>query len=170
MRIQLISETTLKDLTLINDNVDAAFITPAIQKAQDMGLQPLIGSNLLNKVCTLVKDKTIDDPENEAYKTLLDDFIIPYLCNKVMADIQIPLFAKLRNAGIVQSQDLQTQQLSREDVDYIKKDFEYSADFYGTRMTDYLCANASQYPEWRSRRNIADMPADPETFNTQIVL
>lgn len=170
MRIQLISETTLKANTLINDNVDAAYITPAIQKAQDMGLQPLIGSNLLDKVCTLVKDGTIEDAVNAAYKILLDEYITPYLCNKVMADIQIPLFAKLRNAGIVQSQDLQTQQLSHKDVDYIRKDFEYSADFYGTRMTNYLCANSTQYPEWRSRRNVADIPADPETFNTQIVL
>jgi hypothetical protein len=150
--------------------VDAAYITPAIQKAQDMGLQPLIGSNLLDKVCTLVKDGTIEDAVNAAYKILLDEYITPYLCNKVMADIQIPLFAKLRNAGIVQSQDLQTQQLSYKDVDYIRKDFEYSADFYGTRMTNYLCANSTQYPEWRSRRNVADIPADPETFNTQIVL
>ena len=170
MRIQLISETTLKAFTLINDNVDAAFIAPAIQKAQDMGLQPLIGSNLLDKICTLVADDSISNEENAAYKRLLDDYIIPYLCWRVMADIQIPLFAKIRNAGIVQSQDQQTQQLSHSDVEYIKKDYEYNADFYGKRITDFLCANSTTYPEWLTRRDVADIKADSESFNTHIVL
>lgn len=170
MRVQLISETTLKAYTLINDNVDAAFIGPTIQKAQDMGLQPLIGSNLLEKVCSLVESEKIGDAKYAKYKKLLDEYITPYLCNKVMADIQIPLFAKIRNSGIVQSQDQQTTQLSKSDVDYIRKDYEYSADFYGKRMTDYLCANATSFHEWRSRRDVADIPADSDTFNTQIVL
>lgn len=170
MRIQLINETTLKAYTLINDNVDAAYIAPAIQKAQDMSLQPLIGSCLLEKICSLVEDKTISSKENEAYKKLLDEYIAPFLCWRVMADIQIPLFAKIRNAGIVQSQDQQTQQLSHSDVEYIKKDYEYSADFYGKRMTDYLCANTKLYPEWLSRRSAADIKANSESFNTHIVL
>lgn len=170
MRIQLISETTLKAYSLINDNVDAAFIAPAIQKAQDMGLQPLIGSNLLDKICKLIANNTIGTKQNEAYKRLLDEYITPYLCQKVMADIQIPLFAKIRNAGIVQSQDQQTTQLSKSDVEYIRKEYEYAADFYGSRMTDFLCANATLYPEWLSRRDVADMKADSNSFNTHIVL
>lgn len=170
MRIQLISETTLKAYTLINDNVDASYIAPAIQMAQDMGLQPLIGTNLLEKLCMLVANDKIGEEENAAYKKLLDEYVVPYLCQKVMADIQIPLFAKMRNSGIVQSQDQQTQQLTKGDVDYIRKGYEYNADFYGTRMTDYLRANSTKYQEWRSRRDVSDIPSDPDTFNTQIVL
>ena len=67
MRVQLISETTLKAYTLINDNVDAAFIGPTIQKAQDMGLQPLIGSNLLEKVCSLVESDKIGRRAHHAF-------------------------------------------------------------------------------------------------------
>lgn len=170
MKIQLISETTLKAYTLINDNVDAAFIAPAIQKAQDMGLQPLIGSVLLDKLCALVADDSISKQNNAAYKRLLDDYVAPYLCWRVATDIQIPLFAKIRNAGIVQSQDQQMQQLSLSDVEYVRKDYEYSADFYGTRLTDFLCANSTTYPEWLERRDVADIKADPESFNTHIVL
>ena len=44
--VLLISETTLKKYTVVNDNVDAAYITPSIVKAQEIGLQPLIGSVL----------------------------------------------------------------------------------------------------------------------------
>ena len=170
MRVQLVSETTLKKLTLINDNVDVCYIGPAIEKAQDMGLQPLIGTRLFDKLCQLVADKNIGSADNLAYKTLLDDYITPYLCQRVMADIQVPLFAKIRNAGIVQSQDQQTQQLTKGNVDYIRADYEYNATFYGKRLTEYLCANSTKYPEWRTRRDVSDMPSDADSYNTSIVL
>lgn len=170
MRVQLVSETTLKKLTLINDNVDVCYIAPAIEKAQDMGLQPLIGTCLFEKLCKLVESGQIGSADNLAYKTLLDDYVTPYLCQRVMADIQVPLFAKIRNAGIVQSQDQQTQQLTKGDVDYIRADYEYNATFYGKRLTEYLCANSTKYPEWKTRRDVSDMPSDAESYNTSIVL
>lgn len=170
MRVQLVSETTLKKLTLINDNVDVCYIAPAIEKAQDMGLQPLIGTCLFEKLCKLVESGQIGSADNLVYKTLLDDYVTPYLCQRVMADIQVPLFAKIRNAGIVQSQDQQTQQLTKGDVDYIRADYEYNATFYGKRLTEYLCANSTKYPEWKTRRDVSDMPSDAESYNTSIVL
>lgn len=170
MRVQLVSETTLKKLTLINDNVDVCYIAPAIEKAQDMGLQPLIGTCLFEKLCKLVESGQIGSADNLVYKTLLDDYVTPYLCQRVMADIQVPLFAKIRNAGIVQSQDQQTQQLTKGDVDYIRADYEYNATFYGKRLTEYLCANSTIYPEWKTRRDVSDMPSDAESYNTSIVL
>jgi hypothetical protein len=42
--IQLISETTLKKRTVVNENVNAKYINPSIETAQEMGLQPLIGT------------------------------------------------------------------------------------------------------------------------------
>lgn len=168
--VQLISEATLKAYTLINDNVDACYIAPAVQKAQDMGLQPLIGSNLYDKICSLVADNTIGDEENANYKTLLDVYITPYLCQKVMAEIQIPLFAKIRNSGILNSTDQQTQNLTMQEVEYIKRNFENDATFYGARMTDYLCTNSTLYPEYRTTRTSADIPSDKNAFNTHIVL
>ena len=170
MKVQLISENTLKKYTLINDNVDACYIAPAIQMAQDMGLQPLIGTVLLDKLCQLVSTDKINEKANANYKILLDEYITPYLCHKVMVDIQVPLFAKIRNAGIVQSQDTQTQQLTKSDVDYIRQHYDYISTFYGNRMTDYLRANSTKYPEWLTRRDVADVKADPESYNTTLVL
>ena len=168
--IHLISEITLKKYSLISDNVDSTYIAPAVVKAQDMGLQPLIGTNLLVKIYNLVDTEAITMQTNAWYKTLLDDYIAPYLCQKVMADIQIPLFAKIRNAGITQSQDQQTTQLSIQEVEYIKNKYENDATFYANRMTDYLKANSIHYPEYRTIRDSADMNADDKAFNTHIVL
>ena len=174
--VLLIDETALKRFTVLNDNVDVAYINPSIIKAQDIGLQPLIGTVLYKKLCELVTPagnppaRPIDDAANVAYKTLLDDYITPYLSNKVLEEVQWALFAKLRNNGIITSQDQQTQQLSIGDCEYLRKKYQYDADFYGRRMTDYLCANSTQYPEWKKRNSVADISADRDAYKTCITL
>ena len=174
--VLLISETTLKKYTVINDNVDACYITPSIVSAQDIGLQPLIGSVLYAKLCNLVMQAQqqqgtgIDDPANEDYKVLLDEYVTKYLCHKVTAELHWALLAKLRNNGIVTSADQQTQQMSMENCELLRKHYDQQAIFYGKRMTDYLCANADKYPEWKQRNTVADIKADSEAYNTGIVL
>ena len=51
MKVLLISENTLKQDSLINNNVDSVYLLPAIQVAQDQGLQQIIGSKLYEKIC-----------------------------------------------------------------------------------------------------------------------
>ena len=101
-RVLLISEQTLKSNGVINNNVDGMYILPAIEYAQDAGLQPIIGTKLYNKLMDLVADGSIG--QSTDYKVLLDEYVTPYLLNKVTADIQIPLNYKLRNQGVVQNQ------------------------------------------------------------------
>lgn len=166
--IALISERTLKGYTVVNDNVDACYIYPSIYKAQDMGLQPLIGSVLYRLLLEKVEDGSIY--QDERLSVLMDEYIAPYLCNKATAELQWALFAKIRNNGIVTSQDQQMQQLSIADCEYTRKKYEYDADFYGKRLTDFLRANSSTYPEWMQRENCADIKADPKAYKTCITL
>lgn len=162
----LVSETTLKQQTVINDNVDNCYIMPSIVKAQDIGLQPLIGTVLYRKLLGIVQHDLLTEP----YRVLLDEYITPYLCNKVAEEIQWALFAKIRNNGIVTSQDNQTQQLSISDCEYLRKKYQYDADFYGRRLTDYLHANTNLFPEYLQRETCADIKADAEAYKTNIVL
>ncbi len=162
----LVSETTLKQQTVINDNVDYCYIMPSIVKAQDIGLQPLIGTVLYRRLLGMVQHDLL----TETYRVLLDEYITPYLCNKVAEEIQWALFAKIRNNGIVTSQDNQTQQLSISDCEYLRKKYQYDADFYGRRLTDYLHANTNLFPEYLQRETCADIKADDEAYKTNIVL
>lgn len=79
-KVLLISEATLKKYTLINDNVDGMYILPAIQSAQDVDLDTIIGTALNTKLQELVKTGDIVSEEYSAYKLLLDDYITPYMC------------------------------------------------------------------------------------------
>lgn len=167
-RVFLISEATLKKNSVINNNVDGMYILPAIEYAQDAGLQPLLGTKLYNKLMDLVESGEITGATD--YKLLLDEYTTPYLINKVTADIQIPLTYKLRNQGVVQNTSEYTYNPSIRDVQYVIQNYENKANFYGNRLSDYLKANRSKYPEYCSIDSCADMRSDSGAYNTGIYL
>lgn len=167
-RILLISEKTLKSNGAINNNVDSMYILPAIEYAQDAGLQPLLGTKLYNKLMDLVDSGEITGATD--YKYLLDEYTTPYLINKVTAEIQIPLTYKLRNQGVVQSTSDNTYLPSLKDMQFVIQNYENKANFYGNRMSDYLRANRSKYPEYCKIDSCADMRSDNGAYNTGIYL
>lgn len=75
----LINSDTLKQLSLIDINVDEQYIRPATISAQEISLVQLIGSPLYKAICEKVNNNTIRDAENSAYKYLLDNYISIYL-------------------------------------------------------------------------------------------
>lgn len=162
MKVYLISEQTLKGETVINDNVGAEFIIPAIETSQDIYLQQAIGTELLDKLYDLVASGKVDEP----YKTLLDDYVTNYLKYKVLAEITIPLAFKYRNAGVVQPMGDHYQQSTMRDAITVQNHYETRANFYHERMTKYLKANSNQFPEYMSTRDGADIMADPDSYKT----
>lgn len=164
----LISEKTLKENSVINNNVDGMYVLPAIEYSQDAGLQPLIGTKLYNRLMDMVEDGTIGN--NEDYKYLLDEYITPFLLNKVTAEIQIPLAFKLRNQGVVQQTGENTYVPSLKDMQYVTQNYENKANFYGNRLSDFLRANRSKYPEYCKIDSCADMPSDNGAYKTGLYL
>lgn len=167
-RVYLISTETLKKNSIINNNVDDMYVLPAIEYSQDAGLQPLIGTKLYNKLMDLVADGSITGATD--YKMLLDEYITPYLINKVTANIQLPLTFKLRNQGVIQQTGDNTYVPSLKDTEYVVQHYENQANFYGNRMSDFLVANRTKYPEYCSIDSCADMHSNKNAYNTGIYL
>ena len=163
-RVLLISEDTLKCETIINDNTGSEYIRPAIETSQDIYLQQLIGSELLDKIYELVATNKIVEEEN--YKTLLDDYITQYLKYKVLAEVVIPLAYKYRNAGIVTTTNDNVQTTSLRDAQLVQNHYEMRANFYAERMTKYLYTNDGLFPEYKSTRDDADIIANPDAYKT----
>lgn len=169
-KVLLISDETLKSETIINDNTGSEFLAPAIETSQDIYLQQLIGTELLDKLYDLVITNDIVKGEFVAYKTLLDDYVTNYLKFKVLSEVTIPLAYKYRNVGVVQTTHDNIQSTTLKDAQLVANHYELRATFYAERMSKYLCANAGLYPEYKSTRNGADMMADPDAYNTNWVL
>lgn len=169
-RVFLISDQTLKSETIINDNTGSEFLAPAIETSQDIYLQQLIGTELLDKLYELISNGEINDDKYSAYKTLIDDYITNYLKYKVLSEVTIPLAYKYRNVGVVQTTHDNIQNTSLRDAQLVQNHYDLRANFYAERMSQYLCANANLYPEYKSTRNGSDIMANSDAYTTNWVL
>lgn len=147
MNVLLISEQTLKTYSSLNDNCFGKSILPAIANSQNIELRKIIGSCLLEKLCTLVGDGSITDLENSMYKQLLDDYVQPYLSYMTLSHLVLELSTKLTNFGLVQSNDEHLVNLSLEERDLVNHQYLYYADSYCKQMQDWLKENKESFPE-----------------------
>lgn len=145
--ILLISEDTLKTYSNLNDNTFGKWILPAIKESQEMGLMPIIGECLYNKICELVADGSINDVIFTAYKDLLDDKIQPYLIYKTLSNIIPILNAKMANLGVVVTNDEHVVNLTQSESDLLKAYYSERCDFYTKRLQDFIKSNQSAFPE-----------------------
>lgn len=143
-KVLLISEETLKTYSLVNDNIDGKYLLPAIQTAQDIDLETLIGKALLDKLCTLVETGEI--VSNSKYRTLLDDYITPYLVWQVMSNLQLGINYKLSNSGVITNDDERKSRLDYRNNQLLQEQYKHYADSYAIKLKDYLCSG--DYPEY----------------------
>lgn len=143
-KVLLISEETLKTYSLVNDNIDGKYLLPAIQTAQDIDLETLIGKALLDKLCSLVEDGSIVN--NTKYRTLLDDYITPYLVWQVMSNLQLGINYKLSNSGVITNDDERKSRLEYKNNQLLQAQYKHYADSYAIKLKDYLCSG--DYPEY----------------------
>lgn len=148
-----ISPDDLKGSSYVNLNVDDAMLGKAIRETQEVHLQSIIGSNLYYRLQELVyndireEEGNISEPEFEAYKVLLDEYVQPYLEEKAQAVLCIPVTYKLRNYGVAKNSDTNIESPSLRDVMALQKRFNTSAAKYATKLSMWLCANKQSFPE-----------------------
>lgn len=152
-KIMLISPSAVKAVSYVNFNVDDGNMGTSIREGQEIHLQSIIGSNLLYRLQELVlnkkegKEDNIDAEANAAYKEILDDYIIPYLANKVQALLCVPVSFKLRNLGVVRTGDTNVSTPSLKDVMAVQTRYNTLAARYATNLSKYMCAHKNEFPE-----------------------
>lgn len=149
-KIKLVTPEYIKSQSTVSENMDEKYVNPAIYTAQTQDLQALIGTKLSSKLCELVDEQTIDDPENAAYKELYEDYVQPYLVPCVQAEIVIANIMKTRNAGQVQYYDTNITNSSIKDIQYLAQHYRDQAAFLGNRLTEWLKCNLKNFPEYRA--------------------
>lgn len=136
--ILLISEDYIKTHSGLNENIWGSYLTPAIITAQDIKLQSILGDTLYEALLNLVESGRISANDKRAYKSLLDEYIQPYLMWATLSDL-VPIIAiKMANIGTVLSNDEHIQNISLEERNLLQKFYEDKADFYCKRLQDYL--------------------------------
>lgn len=147
-KVLLISEEILKSYTLISDQMDGKYLLPTIEMVQEIDLETLIGGALLKKLENLVDTGDIWNDENADYKSLLDNYIIPYMCWQVMAQIQPAINYKMANSGVYSNDDERKSRQDYKTNQLLQDQYVKNANSFATKMKNYLYSNIGKYPEY----------------------
>ncbi len=161
--VLFISEAKLKDSTAINLNVDVELLLPYVRQAQKLYVETKLGTNLTQKLKDLITAGTIGNVGNEAYKSLVDDYIGDMLPNWAFYHAIPFLRFKIENGNIYSKTSETGNALSTEEAQHLREEVRNTAEYYTERMIDYVCNNTTSFPEY-STNSGADVSPDRNAY------
>ena len=160
-RALFISRTDLVKNSILDGNVDTDKFIQFIKVAQQIDIQNLLGTDLYNKISADI----IADSLSGDYLTLVNSYVQPTLIWFAQMNY-IPFAAyQIKNGGVFKHSSETAQNVEKNEVDYLVSKAREYANYYSTRMVDYLCFNDNLFPEYRSNTNEDISPDTDTTFN-----
>ena len=171
MGVLLISETKLKSYTSINRNVDMDILKSEIQIAQDIDLQTLLGTKFYNHLLSQVT--ATGNTFNADELVLVNDYIQPFLIQQAFWQSLNSLAFRNMNRGVVTGDMENAHAVDLETLKYLRSVQKQRADFYMTRLQDYLLIGRGQnkFPDYVTQSTIDGMiPDRSQKYNNGIFL
>jgi hypothetical protein len=144
--VQFISESDLKGITVIQQNVDPYLLVPFIKVAQEINIEQFLGIALT----TTLKDGIQNNNLSPANQTLLDEYIKPSLAFYTFYEALPFLNSKVTNKGIVLKSSDNSTNVSDATLGGLRSQTKNYAEYYKNRMENFLCDNKANYPTWKS--------------------
>jgi len=132
----------LKEFSVISENLDNKLLEPTLIAVQDLYLRDVLGADLYAELITQINA----DTTTVLNQTLLNDYIEPYLINKVISESVIDITYKLRNKAIQTTNSDFGQVANLTDLSKVQGQYNNRAEGYRKLLQDYLCDNGSDYP------------------------
>jgi len=161
--VLFISEEKLKESTAINLNVDTNLLLPYVRQAQKLYVETKLGTDLTQKIKDLIIAGTIGNAGNEAYKTLLDDYIGDMLPNWAFFHAIPFLRFKIENGNIYSKTSETGTALTTEESQHLREEVRNTAEYYTERLIDYIRNNTSLFPEY-STNSGSDVSPDSNAY------
>jgi hypothetical protein len=165
--VLFISESFVKDNTLLHENIDFKFIRPVIILCQDIHLQPKLGTTLYNEI----KIQIIGNSLTTANQTLLDDYIQPMLLYWIQAEAPSAISYKFLNKGLMQQNSENSVTASLDEINFISHKYKDRAEWYTERLVSFLLENDNDYPAYRNPEDGLDViQPDTRTYTSGMFL
>lgn len=158
--VLLISESYIKSVTNISDNIAGDYLLPSIKLAQDIDLESTIGTQLLEKIQELIYNNDISNQENYNYKLLLDNYIQQYLAYCTIKHLTQTVAYKLANQGVLRTDDEKSYNITSNEVDKVADYYNHISNTYKKRLQMFLIANYNEFTELLNWKSIADIRAN----------
>lgn len=149
--------TNLDDIlhmTSISGSIDEYKINPHILNAQILYLEPILGSDLYEKIIDLVETNAISGETN--YKLLLDDYIVPSLVFHC-CELYIPFNSFIiSDVGTFQFQPSNANPNPQSEIDRLSNRYRTIGAKYDDKLVKYLCKNSNMFPEYTNNTGLVD--------------
>ena len=140
----LISEAKVRAFSDLNESVDDSLMVNGIREAQDIAIQPIIGTVLYDSLITKVDNNSLSG----SYQTLVDDYIQPALVYASLYNITEVVMVRTRNNGLLTPTGGENSvNVDRSMYDAKRQSIFNKQQFYADQLSRYLTENISQYPE-----------------------
>lgn len=140
-----ISRNDIIKTTPLQGAIDADKLLPFIKTAQPKYIENLLGTVLYNKLQDNVESQT---PFTGYYKTLMEEYVKPTLIWYSCVEY-IPFSGvQFKSEGAVKHKSEQSEAVSKSEIDYLIQKAQDNAEWYATRMQDWLIANSTNVPEY----------------------
>jgi len=142
MAIYLITPAEIKEGTPMSINIDDKMFRQSIIACQDIYVQKIVGTGLLNEL----KTQKATPPMSALNTTLLNDYLLQGMQYWIQAEMVRPMAIRAVNVGLQTNSTDHSQPISEKALTTTEDYFKNRAEFYATRAYDYLCENSASYP------------------------
>ena len=156
----LITRQDVVKFTAINGNLDVDKYISFVKIAQDVHIQSILGTDLLNKIKSDIAANTLANP----YLALLTTYVKPMLIHWAMVEY-LPFAAyTIANKGVYKHESENSQTVDKVEVDFLVEKQRQIAQHYTQRFIDYICFNMNSFPEYNSNSNGDMYPKTDNNF------
>lgn len=160
------TENYLKEISIINDNVDAKTLTPIIILVQDKYLHPILGSDLFDDI----KAEIIAGSVGADNVTLLDNYIMPVMHWYVLKESTPAFKYKYMNKGVMSKNSDNSSAADLSEIKFLMDQWDNNAKWYAERLTKFLDANVDTYPLYCANPDCDDIKPNKTNYRTSIYL
>ena len=161
-----ISRTDLVKNSIIDGSIDTDKLLGFLKVSQQIDIQNLLGTELYNKISADITSGAGGGAGLTGnYLTLVNEYVQPALIWFAQMNY-IPFAAySITNKGILKGSSETAQNVDKNEVDYLVSKAREYANYYSTRMVDYLSFNDNLFPEYNQNSNEDISPDTDTTFN-----
>jgi hypothetical protein len=142
----LITERTLIENSVINENVSMAVVRPTLVKVQEMRIQTIIGSPLYKDLEAKVIAGTLTQALNPVQFTLVEEYIVPCIIQWTYYELPLVLAYRMMNKNMVRRRSEESEVMSTSEMTYWLDKAKNDAEWYSERVTAYLMENRNLFP------------------------
>jgi hypothetical protein len=156
----LITRTDIVKFTAVNGNVDTDKFIQFVKIAQDVHVQSILGTDLLNKIKADIVANTLSGN----YLSLLTNYVKPMLIHWAMVEY-LPFAAyTIANKGVYKHESENSTTVDKVEVDFLIEKQRQIAQHYTQRFVDYMSFNMNLFPEYNSNSNGDMYPRTDNNF------